>query len=770
MLAPRPGGSAGDHDSSHFADPWSDAEVAWHMATPIANERYPLELAVCGAVRLGQRLHGDESSASIQRGGNGLAATLEGGYLALDTYRARRLRPSAGVLSIHVRAWIEAESSGGLFFSDFAALAVHSTGLAIGFLGTGTAEGKVFRELPLGFIPRGQWLDLVLRVADGAAGFFCNGLQICSIPQCHRLCAPFDDELLIGAWKCSKPDLYGTATPRPLADCRIDSVALWHRALRDEEIAMLSGVERVEHSGSDAGSQALLDYNVFFDASVQKEVASCERLWQCLRVAAGRDRARPIYHLTQPLGHIFDPCGAFFHDGRYHVYSYRNIYARLEYSSLDHYVSDDLVHWRGWPTGPWADSIHDVFCIYLMNHFVDDQGTLRALYTGQGVNGKFGVLARSDDGLVSHTDKKAVLNRYHHDGHVWKEGETWYTITARMCRATRPGNLGDAVMLWSSRDLEHWQELGEIFAQPRLEEGTEQDQAGFMEFPYLLSFGDKDVLMLGGHPVRYWVGRFQRQRLEFIPDETTGRLLDHANPFHCFNPLCEDRGGSGGAPRRIIMALYSELAGGGSEKLPWNGVHVMPRSLELDGERLVQRPLPELQALRGPHQALLDVDVAPGTSGYISQRGDAVEIAAEFEPAPDGHRFGLVVCASADGIGCVRVYYDVASGDFGVEAQVAGGAADEAAMPTGRGPAFVPPGRPVRLHVFLDKGLVEVFVEGETCTTAAPESLRQCDGLDLFSEGGIARCTALDIWSMRSAFPEDAASGRGRGSGADARA
>ena len=62
-------------------------------------------------------------------------------------------------------------------------------------------------------------------------------------------------------------------------------------------------------------------------------------------------------------------------------------------------------------------------------------------------------------------------------------------------------------MLWSSSDLENWQERGEIFAQPKDENAASWgDRAGFMEFPYLLSFGDKDVLMLGGHPVRYGWG------------------------------------------------------------------------------------------------------------------------------------------------------------------------------------------------------------------------------------------------------------------------
>ena len=52
------------------------------------------------------------------------------------------------------------------------------------------------------------------------------------------------------------------------------------------------------------------------------------------------------------------------------------------------------------------------------------------------------------------------------------------------------------------------------------------------------------------------------------------------------------------------------------------------------------------------------------------------------------------------------------------------------------------------MHVFLDKQLVEAFVNGQTCTTAAKEN---GDGIDLFSEGGSVLCTRLDIWNMKSA-------------------
>ena len=128
-----------------------------------------------------------------------------------------------------------------------------------------------------------------------------------------------------------------------------------------------------------------------------------------------------------------------------------------------------------------------------------------------------------------------------------------------------------------------------------------------------------------------------------------------------------------------------------------------------------------------------------------------MEIAAEFEPETDARCLGLKVYASDDGSGFVRVFFDSTTNDFGVEASILREPGGRSGMPEGRGPSFIPRGEPVRMHVFLDKGLLEVFVNGRTCTTAAPERLRRYGGIDLFSEGGVVRCTRLDIWSMEPA-------------------
>jgi sucrose-6-phosphate hydrolase SacC (GH32 family) len=69
----------------------------------------------------------------------------------------------------------------------------------------------------------------------------------------------------------------------------------------------------------------------------------------------------------------------------------------------------------------------------------------------------------------------------------------------------------------------------------------------------------------------------------------------------------------------------------------------------------------------------------------------------------------------------------------------------------GRGPSYLTEGQPIRMHVFLDKLLVEVFINGQTCTSVAQDRDPRCDGIDLFSEGATACCTQLDIWDMNPA-------------------
>lgn len=743
--------TSADHNTGFKENPLELARVVWSMA-PESMINHPKSLVYSEFVKVIQ-LDKLESIESKKRGIDSFAVVLDQeSYLSLEAERVSSLRPYGNEVTLYIRGWIDDLASGTFFFSDFLTLGIHPSGLAIALVGVKTENGKVYREIPLANVNRGEWMDLIVRAGNGRLDFFCNGILKSTIRINQELCSPFMNDLYIGAygWHKGMDQYFVRSCEKGIK--KIAVVALWHSLLSDNQVAFLSNVNRAEINLIEGPfEKAVQDYNRFFDASLNKDTNECNILWRSLRSIADQDPLRPAFHLTQPFGWIFDPAGAYYYKGRYHVFSYHNIYAQLSYNSLDHYVSEDLIHWTQWPIGPWADSELDNFGIWLMNHFLDEKGIPCVIYTGIGSDandrahsqtyskaswGGSGVLARSYDGLVSYEGKKSVLTAYHHDGHTWKEGDTWYTLTSKRYGGARPGTLGDAVMLWSSKDLENWEEEGEIFAQQKsLQSG---DKTGGMEFPYLLTYGDKDVMILGGFPVRYWIGKFDRNKKKFIPDHQEGLLLDYTNPFHCFNPLCVDRKGPGGSERRIIMAMLNSIGGGGKGLLPWTGVHTIPRILKLDDGRLYQQPVPEIQELRGKHISLKNITVSSESDVKINHRGDGVEIIAEFEPG-DARRFGLKVRISEDKSRFIRIFFDTSTNEIGIDGNV---------LHKGSGPSYISDGKTVLMHIFLDKQIIEVFINGQTCTTAAQDRDLLSNGLDLFTEGGTAHCRKLDLWDI----------------------
>ena len=95
------------------------------------------------------------------------------------------------------------------------------------------------------------------------------------------------------------------------------------------------------------------------------------------------------------------------------------------------------------------------------------------------------------------------------------------------------------------------------------------------------------------------------------------------------------------------------------------------------------------------------------------------------------------------------MFFDAATGQFGAE----GNLKIPSPYPElGRGPAYLKRGQPMRMRLFLDRSLLEVFVNGQT-GTGVFNSDPAATGMDLFSEGGEARLTSLDVWQMTSAWP-----------------
>ena len=163
----------------------------------------------------------------------------------------------------------------------------------------------------------------------------------------------------------------------------------------------------------------------------------------------------------------------------------------------------------------------------------------------------------------------------------------------------------------------------------------------------------------------------------------------------------------------------------------WQGAHSIPRVITLRGDRLFQQPTAEIELLRGKHYEFGDL----GNPHPLKDvKGDALEIIATFDPA-GAEPFGLQLRVAADGKAAATVVFDPKTGEFGINGL--------------RQPCYLEPGQSVTMRVFLDRSIVEVYVNGcaQTARVFAPPDARR---LKVLLSGSEARLQALDVWEMKS--------------------
>ena len=114
--------------------------------------------------------------------------------------------------------------------------------------------------------------------------------------------------------------------------------------------------------------------------------------------------------------------------------------------------------------------------------------------------------------------------------------------------------------------------------------------------------------------------------------------------------------------------------------------------------------------------------------------GDTLEIIAEFA-AGNAKAFGLKVRQSIDGKHAITIRY--AKGTLNVA-----GTEVPLKLPV--------PSKTLRLHVFIDRSVLEVFINGGTTSVTRVEYPGQKDlGVSVFAENGGVTLKSLDAWEMK---------------------
>ncbi|MCW5849085.1 MAG: glycoside hydrolase family 32 protein [Anaerolineae bacterium] len=479
------------------------------------------------------------------------------------------------------------------------------------------------------------------------------------------------------------------------------------------------------------------------------------------RLAA--DPHRPAYHCLPPAHWMNDPNGLIQWRGQYHLFYQHNPHGPF-WGTIHwgHAVSPDLVHWRHLPPalapdpdGPDRDGVFSG-CAFAAD------GTPTILYTAFNAGVQLPCLAVSyDDLLTWHKHPANPIIQApppdldlvgFRDHSAWREGSQWYQLIGSGLRG-----VGGTALLYTSADLVHW-----VYVQPILvgdRDAVEPLWTGSMwECPDLFRLGNRHVLVISVWDERpewsttgselqyaaYLTGDFTAHR--FTP-LSQGRV-DHGRSFYAPQSLTDEQG------RRLMFGWLRETRPVAAQiAAGWSGVLSLPRVLSpRDDGRLGMEPAPELERLRrqGPHWRDVAVNEL-AEAGLAEAQGDALEIGVEAAVGPDS-QLRLAVLRSPDGAEETALVYDGPSGVLSLDTTRA--SLDAAVQgDVSSAPLPLTDGETLRLRVFVDRSVVEVFANGWLCLTSRVyPTRRDSQGVTLSADGEVTLRT-LDVWPMNSIHP-----------------
>ena len=194
----------------------------------------------------------------------------------------------------------------------------------------------------------------------------------------------------------------------------------------------------------------------------------------------------------------------------------------------------------------------------------------------------------------------------------------------------------------------------------------------------------------------------------------------------------------------------------------WDDIMSLPRRYWLaDCGTLGMSVAGDVESLRYDRKHVAPMDIPANQEVVLDGiGGKAIEIEAVIEPG-DAHEVGLYVLRSPDGAERTRISlypqdnrrFDTSSLQIdGAEASLR---SDVFARTPETGPIMMAQDEPLRLRIFVDRSIVEVFANDRQCLTLRVYPQRDDSaGVSVFARGSDARLASLDAWQMRSIWDE----------------
>lgn len=447
----------------------------------------------------------------------------------------------------------------------------------------------------------------------------------------------------------------------------------------------------------------------------------------------------------------------------------------------DHLSSSDLIHWIHHPPavipaldGSMPQGIYSGGAVKnaprpTLIYHVPGQGTCISIAQDDDLNLWEPLPQNPVIPLHSAEDEFIVF-----DPAGWYEDGKYYALIGN--RNRRPGYEGDCTSLFISTDMVHWEYQGPFYQSDR-QWTLEAEDAACPDF-YPLGDSDKHMLLLHGHQpwrniTHYYIGEYRNERfypeqhgrMSWLGGQLSGpeSLIDDQGRNIFFGWLAESRLGG-----ESLWGYDTEVVPGQNDQYAWASVVSLPRIMTYrkDG-RLGLEPVPELKTLRLNGQHLRDVRIASGQETSLPGiEGDVKELFIEIDPM-QAQEVGVKVRCSPDREEETYIVYNPSAKSLRIDFskstlsdQVAYRGFFTRTKPEEEdrwvqvAPLELPPDENLKLNIFLDKSVLEVFANGIQCITQRIyPSLAESQEILLFSDGSDASAIEVRAWDIEQVTP-----------------
>ena len=491
------------------------------------------------------------------------------------------------------------------------------------------------------------------------------------------------------------------------------------------------------------------------------------------------ESCRPRYHVSVPFGWANDPNGLICFRGKVHLF-HQHYPHKPEWGPMhwDHVTTEDFVHWEKRPVALWPDKPYELVCGCCSGSTIEKDGRLYLMYTAAQPMMQRQCLAVSEDGdhfeklpdnpiLTAEMLSPEIYEEDFRDPRMFVRDGVYYLIAGirylKDGRRREPAPTGQRtttdprqpapehkkegwgnLCLLKSDDLFHWSYVGHLLdRQPGIGEDFYRLN-GVYECPdYFVADSGAEVLISSPqnlpqsgnlyqniHSVLYMLGHL---------DFDTGRFeigaigeVDSGFDFYAAQTVRMPDG-------RIVMIAWKEMWDRSfpSRAEEWAGTYTLPRELTVEGDRLIQRPVREIEAFRGEPTHISEADADREEITLAGIGGNVIELRFTLEPGSAARSGVKLFC---DGEHETLLYYDRSKGLLVFDRSRSGEALTGAEENVDIRVCEIGPQDRIDLDLFLDVSSLEVFVNGgrNTMTGNVYPDPEKSTGIRFFAEGGHA--------------------------------